>query len=243
MKLEDVKIGMKVIMKQNYDFSVRKNEIGTVIDFIDSSITPVAIQFDNFNENRHVCGFAKRVCKDGYGYYVPANIIEPYIEKKRKSKTDKQNLELIFNGTMTIALLKGESRIYSKGVAKLHHADTYNQLEGIRVAVGRALGLEVDFPKEKTLNDFTNEELLKELEKRMLKNTKVKKVKYLTYDEIIRLPNRTVIKIKEQYETDDKVACVNQDNKTIDTYTGIRYLLSDVKMALDLGVVEIYVDK
>lgn len=155
MKLKDVKTGMKVVANKYYGFRcIQVGDIGEIKKLKDDEM--VGVRFDRFNKGKPAdCGFID---------YIPVNIIEPYIEKK---KTNKQNIQLIFNGTTTIAIAKNETGKYTKGVAKLHHEDIYDKLEGIRIAVGRALGLDVELPKEKTIEDFSNEELLKEIEKRI----------------------------------------------------------------------------
>lgn len=206
MKFEDVKIGMKVVPHsktvagyndlQNsceWKRSIKKGQQFLYVARMDMGRIILSETDDTIE-----------------GDYFLASDFEPYIEKKQKSKTEKQNIELIFNGTTTIALLKGDDGKYYKGIAKLHHEDIYDKLTGIRIAVSRAL--EVELPKEKTLSDFTNEELLKELEKRMKP-----KSEFLTYDEIRNLPNGTIIEYTDNYSGRDsiKYGYINQYKKWI----------------------------
>jgi len=206
MKLKDVKIGMKVIphSKNAGEKDLNQSSVWRRV-----KLNKQPFLYVTGLEGMTVLLNSEYIKNNGD--YFLASDFKPYIEKT-ESKTNRQTIDLIFNGTTTIALLKDKKGKYTKAIAKLHHEDTYNQLEGIRVAVGRALGLEVDFPKEKTLSDFTNEELLKELEKRMKP-----KSEFLTYDEIRNLPNGTIIEYTDNYSGRDsiKYGYINQYKKWI----------------------------
>lgn len=161
MRLEDVKIGMKVVPHS------KSVNCGLFSTFKESrqinKMKDAGQKFLYVNKILHDNAISLATELNVSGDMFLASDFEPYIEK-----TNKQTIELIFNGTTTIALLKGETGIYTKGIARLHHEDTYDKLEGIRIAVGRALGLDIELPKEKTIEDFSDEELLDGLKKRLL---------------------------------------------------------------------------
>lgn len=75
-------------------------------------------------------------------------------------------IRISFNGTATIAKIGDK-----QGIALCNTDDEFNEKEGIRIAVCRALGVDpfkIEEPeKEKTIADYSLEELVKELATRI----------------------------------------------------------------------------
>lgn len=91
------------------------------------------------------------------------------LEQSDKSRVPSKpiNIRVLFNGRTTMATIKGKT-----GVAICHPEDDYDVNEGIRVAVERVLGIEPRtevkvIDNTKKLEDYTLEELLKEVSKRV----------------------------------------------------------------------------
>lgn len=77
------------------------------------------------------------------------------------------NIRIIFNGKTTVAKVGNKT-----GVTICHPEDNYDRNEGIRIAVERALGVEPKYEMKvidntKYLEDYSLEELLKEVSKRV----------------------------------------------------------------------------
>lgn len=146
---------------------VRNLPHGTKIKFTDKYRGRDWIQFGTINQNKKTIGGYKEEdisCCIWDFRSLEKYDIQAYIEESIKPKTQKETLELIFNGTDTIAILKHEDGKYRKGISKLHPLDTYNKTEGIRVAVAKAIGEPVEETKE--LKDYTLDELLEEIKRR-----------------------------------------------------------------------------
>ena len=91
------------------------------------------------------------------------------LEQSDKSRVPSKpiNIRVLFNGRTTMATIKDKT-----GVAICHPEDGYNVNEGIRIAVERVLGIEPRtevkvIDNTKKLEDYTLEELLKEVSKRV----------------------------------------------------------------------------
>ena len=93
------------------------------------------------------------------------NISSDMIEVIRTQKDRKFKVKVIISGTTTVVLVKEEgSKKYKKGVAKLHHEDTYDRETGIRIALERALNLY----EVKTPYSYSRTQLLDELKERLV---------------------------------------------------------------------------
>lgn len=193
MRIEDVKVGMKVVPQENELYysnywEKAKSEgkqflyvIGIYKTMIilskekDSNIGSLYLvsDFEPYIEDKLEIKFIDSITKDiisrfsinGNEKFLCSEYeVETRVEESVKPKTQKEALELIFNGTDTIAILKQKDGKYKKGISKLHPLDTYNKTEGIKVAVAKALG--EDIQENKKLSDYTIEELTQEINKR-----------------------------------------------------------------------------
>lgn len=164
MRREDVKVGMKVVPhSKSYSGYYDKLEHSTEWEGArrkgQKFMYVARIDYDKIvlSKSEH----------SGIGdWFLPSDFT-----LYKDGKVEKQTLELIFNGKTTVAILKNEDGSYTKGVARLHPLDTYDKEIGIRIAIAKALGEDFDHILKSTIakriEDFSNEELMAEIQRRM----------------------------------------------------------------------------
>lgn len=151
------KVGDKVQIRKDLENGRYGN------DAVSGSMTNYRGKITTITHIVHVGSYDEyKVEIDGSYYCWTDEMFEDTINVKPKNT----RIRLSFNGTATIAKIGDK-----QGIALCNTDDKFNESEGIRIAVCRALGLDpfkVEEPeKEKTIAEYSLEELVKELATRI----------------------------------------------------------------------------